>query len=513
VLERIEHWVVLMFENRSFDSLLGHLPHIPAEDGLRGREIRLPSPAGEVLVQAVDDPTAPLPDPGEGYGNVNVQLWGRYLPTENAGRSPYPLFPEPMVAPFNLPEDAGTPTMDGFAVDYFHNFRWQKKRKPTLAEVAQIGHVMSPRTAPVINTLAQEYAVFTRWFCEAPTCTLPNRSLFLAGTSLGKVDNDDIVSYAWDQRVPTLFDLLTDAGLDWRAYYDESQVVPACAINLGGLHEVGRWRAHAAHRERFFADAAAGTLPTFSWVEPKLLFGPLDDYHPPTDVRSGEQLLAEVYDAVRSSPQWESTALVVLFDEHGGCYDHVPPPSAPPPDDHEGAEGFGFDRLGVRVPALVISPYTEHGMVVTDTFHSCSVLRTLRERFDLGPALSRRDAVAPLLDVAFNRSDPRTDRPDVRARPYEEVAPTKAERRAALGDAPDTAFLVAERERVAKSDLAAEERRLAAGISQIGAATLRNAARLLQHDPDRVPTEVAAAKAYLAEHLHEGGRLRARLRP
>ena len=119
-----------------------------------------------------------------------------------------------------------------------------------------------------------------------------------------------------------------------------------------------------------------------------MLFPPLDNYHPPTDIRAGEQFLARVFRAVRDSPQWPQTALIVLFDEHGGCYDHLPPSAAPVPDDHPGEQGFGFDRFGLRVPALVVSPYTERGTVIDQDFHTCSVLRTLRERFGLGAALA-----------------------------------------------------------------------------------------------------------------------------
>ena len=232
MLERISNWVVLMFENRSFDSLLGHLPHIAAADGIRDREVVLRYPGGVVPVHQASRFCDPDPDPGEGYGNVNVQLWGEYLRPRTPGRSAYPLFPDPMQPPFNVPAAAGLPTMDGFAVDYHATFCWEKGRAPTDAEMLAIGGMFTPQTAPVINRLAAEFAVFTRWFCEAPTCTFPNRSFYHGGTSLGKVDNESVVSYAWDQEMPNLFDLLTTKGIDWRVYFDTTQVVPDCAINL-----------------------------------------------------------------------------------------------------------------------------------------------------------------------------------------------------------------------------------------------------------------------------------------
>jgi phospholipase C len=488
MLERIDHWVVVMFENRSFDSLLGHLPHIDAAESLRGREIELAHPGGTVRVGPTTDLRSPLPDPGEGFGNVNVQLFGEYHPASNAGRSPYPLFPDVMEAPFNAPAPGAIPTMDGFALDFYWNFRWEKGRLPRPDEVQTIGGVFTPNTAPVINALAAEYAVFTNWFCEAPTCTFPNRSFFHCGTSLGKLDNEAILNYSWDFTAPNLFGLFTDAGRDWKVYFDRSQVVPDCAINLAGLGHPEMWKRHSATREQFFADAAAGTLPAYSWVEPNMLFGELDDYHPPTDIRAGEHLLARIYNAVRSSPRWASTALVVLFDEHGGCYDHVAPPAAPIPDDSVGEQGFAFDRFGVRVPAIVISPYTERGTVVRDTFHSTSVLRTLRDRFDLGPALTRRDAAAPSLEVAFNRSDPRDDAlPMVAVPSLDGIDHARGED---PGDAPDVKLLVAQERAAARHR-----------VSQLGSATLRNAARRCGDDLDALPADLGEARRWLGERF------------
>ena len=356
-----------------------------------------------------------------------MQLWGEYLPAANAGKSPYPLFPEPMQPPFNVPPATGVPTMDGFAVDYYANFCWEKGRAPTEAEMRAIGGMFTRETAPVINRLAAEFAVFTRWFCEVPSCTFPNRSFYHAGTSLRKIDNESVVSYAWEQEMPNLFGLLTRRGIDWRVYFDTSQIVPDCAINLAGLRHVGMWRSHSAPRPQFFADAAAGRLPAYAWLEPNMLFPPLDGYHPPTDIRAGEQFLARVFRAVRESPQWPQTALIVLFDEHGGCYDHVPPPAAPVPDDHSGEQGFGFDRFGLRVPA-------------------------------------------------FNRSAPRADRIDLTVPAYHYQPPNGQQRAAARGDAPD-AWLLADK--WARAD--------AGELSQLAWWTLRNAARLFGDDPGEVP--------------------------
>ncbi len=152
--------------------------------------------------------------------------------------------------------------------------------------------------------------------------------------------------YAWDFNHDNLFQR-ADRGrspLD-RVLRPESRRCRWRPSTSAGDATCIMWHEHSATLERFFGDAAAGTLPRYSWVEPKMLLGDLDDYHPPTDIRSAETFLAAVYEAVRTSPQWESTALVVMFDEHGGCYDHVPAAG-----DGEPALGRGAAHAARRGP-------------------------------------------------------------------------------------------------------------------------------------------------------------------
>jgi phospholipase C len=496
MIEKIKHWVVVMFENRSFDSLLGHLPHIDAADGIRDREIHLPYPGGLVTVRPSANFTDPIPDPGEGYPNVNVQLYGKYDPATNAGKAPYRVFPDFMAAPFNAPAPGAVPTMAGFALDFHHNSRWQTGRELTDHEMQSVGAMFTPETAPVINRLAQEYAVFTNWHCDVPTCTFPNRTFFHAGTSAGRVDNDITYDYAWDNDLPNLFDLFTQKGLPWRCYFPKDQVVPLTAINLAGAQHLKLWRDHTAHMPDFYNDCAQGTLPAYSWVEPTMMSGNLDDYHPPTDIRAGEALLARIYNAVRTSPNWEETALVVMFDEHGGCYDHVPPPAALPPDDSTGEEGCAFDRYGVRVPTIVISAHTTKGTVVRDLHSNTSMTRTLRERFDLGPPLSRREGAVATIEAAFNRSQPRRDMHQLEVLPFTPGEPNPHAQQPVAGDLPDTAMLLR------RHKGAAEDR-----LTQLGEVTVRNAARMLHLDPQTVPDQAPAARAWLLRHFTRDGRL------
>src|SRR5262249_52911695 len=150
-------------------------------------------------------------------------------------------------------------------------------------------------------------------------------------------------------------------------------------------------------------DAAAGTLPQVSYVDPAFILGE-DDEHPPTNIQLGQAFIAKVLNAVMTSPAWKRTAVIVTYDEHGGYYDHVPPPPACPPDAippslQPNDTQARFDRYGVRVPLVVVSPYARKHFVSHRVYDHTSILRFIETRFDL-PALTARDANAdPLLDL------------------------------------------------------------------------------------------------------------------
>lgn len=497
-IERIRNWVVVMFENRSFDNLLGHLPHIDAADGIRDKSITLPYPGGEVKVAPAKLFNDPIPDPGEGYPSVNVQVYGRYLPESNAGLPGYLGFARRQQDPWNAPQPGDAPTMDGFALDFFYNSKWQTGRELSPAEMQSIGGVFTPESAPVINGLAEQYGVFTNWHCDVPTCTFPNRTFFHAGTSKGRVDNNITWDYAWDNDLPNLFTRATDNSVPWKAYFDPSQVVPFESINLGGLHHRKLWKTHSFHIDQFFSDAASGQLPRYSWVEPCMMYGDLQDYHPPTDIRAAEAFLARIYTAVRNSPQWEETALVIMFDEHGGTYDHVPPPAAISPDGIVSQEGFTFDRLGIRVPTIVVSAYTERGTVIRDLHTNTSMTRTLRETLELGGAFTRRDAWARGIESVFNLSEPRQDRWQPAPLPYTPGIDNPGFQPIKPGDEPTAHMAMEQRKQLGKEY-----------VSELGEATLGSAAALLGIHPDDAPLNANAshARRWLMERLTKNGQV------
>jgi phospholipase C len=439
----IDHVVVLMFENRSFDNLLGRL-YEPGEvasfEGVVGKELSNPIPAlaGQPLDQKVvhygvaSDMNTPNPDPGEEYPHVNTQLFGILDPVSNHG-----VVAEKMGAPFNAPRPGQRPTMDGFVADYISAFAARLGRQPTHDEYAQIMTGYTAEQMPVFSTLARGFAVFDHWFCEVPSQTFTNRSFFHAGTASGYVMNlSPPESFPAHNVAETIFNRLDANGLTWRVYCD-----PPAHVSFTGLIHAARLKQRFASNffttDQFYEDAANGDLATYSFIEPCLIHGH-NDMHPPANAMvpsfdvdlpsslvGGEALLAKVYNAVRTSASPNgsnvyNTLLMITFDEHGGTYDHVPPPPvvSPDPGGPAGQYGFTFDRSGIRVPAIAISPWIAERTVVTDEHRHTSVIRTLRERWSLGAPLTARDANAPDLAPLFTLATPRApeDWPDVQAR-------------------------------------------------------------------------------------------------
>lgn len=434
-----DHLVVVMGENRSFDNLLGYLytPENPPPggefEGLAFGDYRNTASDGtEVPAHVYTGPTdhimrQPDPDPGEEYPHVNTQLFGEQN-AHNRGKDV-----ADMREPFNAPEPGQTPTMSGFVVDYEADFERLKKRAPTADERAQIMGSFDPGMLPVLSTLAREFGVFDHWFCGVPSQTFCNRSFFHASTSHGFVTNQHGGGYKkWLDAAPTptVFNRLEEAGLTWRIYFDELQMISFTGVLHAPVLEKYWKTERFATMQQFFDDVKNGNLPAYAFVEPRMIFNH-NDFHPPvghlregeidgqvvdngaySDVRAGDALVHEIYSAIRLSTakhgsNYLNTALLITFDEHGGTYDHVPPPAATPPDfSGPGEMGFTFDRLGARVPAIFVSAHTERGSVFQGTMHHGSLAATLSERFGLEP-LTRRDAGAPTLASAFNRKVPR----------------------------------------------------------------------------------------------------------
>ncbi|MFF2390422.1 alkaline phosphatase family protein [Agromyces sp. NPDC058104] len=440
----IAHWVVLMGENRSFDNLLGRLytPDAPPDGadfaGLAFGDFANDDRDGtRVAAHVYDGPTdaimgRPDPDPGEEYPHVNTQLFDVIDPASNEGRGV-----GRMTAPFNAPDDPSAPAMSGFVRDYrSHLTALRRGAEPSDHEVRQIMGGFAPEMLPVLSTLAREFAVFDHWHCAVPSQTFCNRSFFHASTSHGFVTNVESGGYRkWldAPAAPTIFNRLEEAGLSWRVYFDELQLISFTGFLHAPVLEK-YWRTeHFATMADFERDAADGTLPVYAFIEPRMVYDH-NDFHPPvgrlregeadgelivdsavSDVRAGDALVHRVYEAVKNgaSPTGSNalnTLLLITFDEHGGTYDHVPPPGATPPgangDDEQGEMGFAFDRLGVRVPAIAVSAHTRAGTVVNDEYHHAALIATLAHEHGLRE-LTDRDHGARRLDAVLNADAPR----------------------------------------------------------------------------------------------------------
>jgi phospholipase C len=383
----IKHVVVLMLENRSFDCMLGMLyPASDTFDGLTGTEQNVwHKPGGSTETFAVWKspeltPAAacvPNPDPGEEFTDIHTQIHG-------------------LIAD-GVPNPDG-PTMGGFVDNYMRQPPDKSQSDPPFDPAATM-HYFTPDELPAMSTLARAFAVSDRWHASAPNQTWPNRFFVHTATAAGYVNNSPP---HFPYLMETVFNRLESVHQTWKVYFHD---IPQSAT-LAKLW--GEIPAHFRYYEEDFAsDAAAGALPAYSFIEPRYFTDTVlqkmpNDQHPPHNVSHGDALIASVYNAVRAGPGWKNTLLIVTYDEHGGCYDHVVPPAAVSPDDLR-PDGFDFGYFGVRVPALIISPWVKPGSVLRPAgltpFDHTSVSATLQKLFGFAP-LTKRDAAAPnLLDV------------------------------------------------------------------------------------------------------------------
>ncbi|MBV6699372.1 alkaline phosphatase family protein [Kitasatospora aureofaciens] len=397
-LGAIDHIVVLMLENRSFDHMLGFLytdqgnvsPAGHPYEGLTGQESN-PDPTGAQAPVFRIEPTTPgayyMPgaDPGEGFQATNQQLYGTTAP----GTQP--------------------PGNHGFVTNFATTLTLRAQQGRSVYPGTTAHSIMgcfAPQTLPVMSALARGYAVCDHWYAPAPTETLPNRAFACAATSQGHMDD---ATHTFT--VPSIFGLLSRNNLGWAVYGYSAQ-----PLTRGNFPDIQA--ADASHFGVFtdFRKAAAnGTLPAFTFLEPSWS-STGNSQHPNYDVALGEQLMHDVYYALRQGPGWDKTLLVITYDEHGGCYDHVPPPNgAVAPDGSPGEFGFDFTRYGVRVPALLVSPLIPAGTVFrvpdgTTPLDHTSVLRTVQRRWNL-PCLTARDKAAPDVGAVLGLTAPRTDDP------------------------------------------------------------------------------------------------------
>src|SRR5215469_4711051 len=430
----LDHVVLVLFENRSLDNVLGRL-YGPGDgkafERVIGKELSNPIPGWAehgadrkvVPYSVTTDMDSPNPDPGEEWYHTNTQLFGA-IDDHNRFK-----LGEGVAAPWNAPPPDAVPAMDGFVADYISTFTGEVGRQPTYEEYAQIMTGYTPQQLPVLSGIAREFGVFDHWFSEVPSQTFMNRSFWTAATSSGLVVNSPVRKWFTKNDAETIFERLEQHGKTWKVYVME----PMCLSFTGVIHYPrlkDRLATHFVRFSEFEKDAAAGTLPDFSLIEPDMIAGH-GDYHPAfgrsyfggnvdigldpsSAMLGGEAFLERVFNAYRSATAepgtnvWNTT-LLIGWDEPGGTYDHVPPGPVPPPDPAApaGEFGFTFDRSGYRVPAIIVSPWVEPGSVYNEEYRHTSLIATLRKTWGLGEPFTQRDASARTFDHVFSLATPR----------------------------------------------------------------------------------------------------------
>jgi phospholipase C len=402
-LPQIRHIVVLMMENHSYDNYLGMLGRgdgLP-RDASGGLVSSNPAPSGEAVTSFRMPRTAQTESvPSQSWDDTHAQ-W--------AGGS-----------------------NDGFV----RNAATQSGNDdPAVA----MGY-WDERHLPFYYGLARTFPVADRWFSSCLGPTFPNRRFLVAGTAHGLMS--DKLSECFDRAANgTIFDLLNRHGISWNNYHPDPH--PAHALTrLFGVHglRIGRrvrreararittdgmdenpksfmqftadafpsgllrYLGHVHKVERFYEDAAAGALPSFSIVDPDFR---TNSEEKPQDIQDGEAYAAGVINAVLQGPAWPHTLLLWVYDEHGGYYDHVPPPEAVEPDDFPPRHGgpWRFDRYGFRVPAVIVSPYARPDYISHVVHDHTSILKLVETKWNL-PPLTRRDQQADDLLDSLDLSSP-----------------------------------------------------------------------------------------------------------
>ena len=363
----IDHIVIAMMENRSFDHYFQKAPGagIPVE--VAPDDFANADPTGKP-VPISRDKTYCLADPAHGWSAVHKQENGGKMDgfvTTNSGDS----------------EQGTCGPLSGLKGD----------RAMTYYEEADI---------PLTYFLARNFAVADHYHCSVLGPTWPNRMYLYAASSFGRTSN------SFPEGVKdTIFDHLTARGVSWKVY---QSTTPGFAMFLDTYFKYRD--TNVVPFDEYYADAAAGTLPSVAFVDPGIGREGYQqtDEHPPAIMEIGQRWLGQVVDALTKSPQWKRSAMFITYDEHGGFYDHVVPPKACPPDDRVDANAkpaVGFDQLGIRVPMMVVSPFAKKGYVSHEVLDHTSITRFVEARFTL-PALSGRDANARVPVDMFDFAKP-----------------------------------------------------------------------------------------------------------
>ncbi|CAG7990310.1 unnamed protein product [Penicillium olsonii] len=374
----IKHVIYLTLENHSFDNIAGYWDFHPDIDNLRDITFcnDYTNPNWTVYGEPLDicaEPYAtevPLKDPDHNFGGVTYEIFRKW----NVSKT-------------------DVPNMGGFVE------RQSEKYNATPGDSAFVIKALNQKKTATLAELANNFAFFDSYFCEHPGPTNPNRQFATSGSSCGFVDNTDQSAGFWNNVTGTscavsIFEALSKKGVSWKNYY-ETDIVDAFVYKWVQDNAMDR----LAHATELYHDLEAGTLPSFSYLNPECCT--IDSMHPTSNMAAGEQMVKHLYDALRRSKYWDNAVLIINFDEHGGFADHVPTPiNVPQPDDGIIFKGkssghnftYDFTRLGVRVPAFIISPWVPANLLIHDqgtkyapdsVYTHSSILHFLQELWEL----------------------------------------------------------------------------------------------------------------------------------
>lgn len=432
---RIEKIFVLMLENRSYDHMLGFA-------GLHGRNAADGSATrANDYVQA----TGPKDLTATEFTNLRLDGTTKVHPTEGAplalsealGDPPHGFGSTRQQCCWSFADGAWTiPSTANGAYPPWSGGGFVATAESADEPSSEPDHVMrgyDEAQVPVLTALAREFAVCDNWYPSVPGPTWPNRFFVHAATSGGNhtspgklptVTSSYIDGYRFEHG--TVFNALNSACVDWRVF--EGDEFPQ-VFALTGMN-VEAWSNRFTDMHEFESAVSDPAFrPSYVFIEPAygdFISGSYrcgTSQHGRDDVTRGEHLIKRVYEAIRSSPHWEKSALVITYDEHGGFFDHVPAPDCVAPGDlpsnyYDPGYGFKFDRLGVRVPAVVVSPLIPKGTIDHKVYDHSSVVRTIGKLFGFGP-LTNRDASASDFLHLFSLARPRTDTRETLPEPAE----------------------------------------------------------------------------------------------
>ncbi|KAK9371757.1 phosphatidylglycerol specific phospholipase [Lipomyces chichibuensis] len=402
----IKHVVYLMMENHSFDNLAGYWDFHPDIDNLRNlktpfcNEYTNPNWTvwGEPLMVCAGpyEGEVPLKDPDHNFAGTSYEIYRTWNPTKD-----------------------DVPTMGGFIE------RQADKYTETPGQASFVINAYSQKKTATLAEIAKTFAFWDSYHAEHPGPTDPNRQFATSGSTCGFVDNTGQAAGFFNNVTGTncatsIFEALSKKGISWKNYY-ETDIIDSFMYEWVQENAMDK----LVHADEFYRDLEQGTLPQFSYINPECCT--VDSMHPTSNLAAGEQMIKHLYDAVRNSKYWDNVLIIINFDEHGGFADHVPPPvNIPQPEDKISFSGvsdahnvtYDFTRLGVRVPAFLISPWVGPNTLIHDegtmyaansAYTHTSFLHFLQELWELD-GLNNRVQWAKTFEYVFN-NEKRVDTP------------------------------------------------------------------------------------------------------